>query len=170
MHRLLQNREIELVTWHRGSWQQLGAVTFGVLHPEPDERTGSDNSRSLCMMIEYAGRKVLLPGDIESPGMQQITLQTSPSCDVLMAPHHGSLAGTPRDFLRWCGARYVLISGSDRADQPAVHGVYGAEGRKVFITARQQALDLRIDVSGQLDLWHWAIDVWKPLSLEERSK
>jgi competence protein ComEC len=170
LHRLLQHREIELVTWQRGSWQQLGGATFRVLHPEPDERTGSDNSRSLCMVVEYAGRKVLLPGDIESPGMQQITLQTSPSCDVVMAPHHGSLAGTPREFLQWCGAQYVLISGSDRADQPAVHAVYGAEGRKVFITARQQAFDLRIDASGQLDLWHWLIDGWKPLSLRESSE
>jgi competence protein ComEC len=122
---------------------------------------GSDNARSVCVILEFAGRKILLPGDLESPGMEQVAMLPKPDCDVVMAPHHGSLSGDPKVFLDWCEATWVLISGSERADSPAVHAVYGASGREVYVTAREQALEVRVAWDGGMTLSHWKEMTWE---------
>jgi competence protein ComEC len=161
LHQLLQNREIELLKWNQGEELVLGDVVLKVIHPPQEQMVGSDNSRSVCVILEFAGRKILLPGDLESPGMEQVATLPTPDCDVVMAPHHGSLSGDPKMFLDWCQAKWVLISGSERADSPAVHSVYGASGRDVYLTAREHALELRVSPDGGMMLSHWNEKAWE---------
>lgn len=161
LHQLLQDREIQLLQWSHGEELVLGDVIFKVIHPPQDQMVGSDNARSVCVILEFAGRKILLPGDLESPGMEQVAMLPKPDCDVVMAPHHGSLSGDPKVFLDWCEATWVLISGSERADSPAVHAVYGASGREVYVTAREQALEVRVAWDGGMTLSHWKEMTWE---------
>jgi competence protein ComEC len=43
-------------------------VTVSVLHPPGNRRFDNDNENSLVLMIEYAGRRILLTGDLEKDG------------------------------------------------------------------------------------------------------
>jgi beta-lactamase superfamily II metal-dependent hydrolase len=66
----------------------------------PDSGEGEDiNNDSLTMMLSYRGTKVLLPGDIEGDGgndlVDEYCSSTSNSCrkldaDIIKIPHHGS--------------------------------------------------------------------------------
>lgn len=168
LHRQLQARQIGLLEWNRGDELKLGQVVLRVIHPPHGQMVGSDNARSVCMLLEYAGRKVLLPGDLESPGMEQVAQLPSPNCDVVMAPHHGSLSGNPRAFLDWCGADWVLISGSERAQSAAVLDVYGAAGREVYVTAKERALELRVMANGNMELSHWNENDWEQIRKNDK--
>ena len=71
------------------------------LHPPPaeprelaDERV-NDNSQSLVLLVEHAGRKILLPADLEAPGLEAVTQGAPVDCDVVLAPHHGSKRSDP---------------------------------------------------------------------------
>jgi competence protein ComEC len=44
-------------------------VTIDILHPPRRGVLGTDNANSITLAIEYRGRRLLLPGDLESPGL-----------------------------------------------------------------------------------------------------
>jgi competence protein ComEC len=61
-----------------------------VLHPPPRGVLGRDNANSIVLAVEFAGRRLLLTGDLESPGLDDVLAEEPYDCDVLLAPHHGS--------------------------------------------------------------------------------
>lgn len=151
---------IPMEEWSRGQRMEIGEVAIQVLHPEKTGWIGTDNAKSLCLNVEYAGRSIFLPGDLESPGTQKILQLPSLQADVLMAPHHGSLAESPEGILKWCNAGVVIISGSARANQPAVQSAYASGNRKLFITARDRAVEIRIAADGKLTMYRWDGVAW----------
>lgn len=88
-----------------------GVVELHTLHPLESGVRGSDNANSIVIEIRYQGRKILLPGDLEPPGLQDVMSEVKRDCDVLMAPHHGSLRSLPAEFCDWCTPEVVVISG-----------------------------------------------------------
>jgi hypothetical protein len=42
-----------------------------------------------------------------------------------------------------------------------VHAVYGASGREVYVTAREQALEVRVAWDGGMTLSHWKEMTWE---------
>jgi len=70
-------------------------VEIEVLHPPRRGVLGSDNANSLVLAIEYQGRRILLTGDLEAPGINDVMAELPLDCDVVMAPHHGSAASDP---------------------------------------------------------------------------
>jgi competence protein ComEC len=151
---------IAMEEWSGGQRMEIGKVGLRVLHPEKTAWIGSDNAKSLCLVVEYAGRSIFLPGDLESPGTQEILQLPSPQVDVLMAPHHGSLAESPEGILKWSHAGVVIISGSARANSPAVQSVYASDNRKLLITARDRAVEIRIAADGKLTMYRWDGVAW----------
>jgi len=90
-----------------------------VLHPPRRGVLGSDNANSIVLAIEYYGRRILLVGDLEPPGLNELLEEEPWPCDVLLARHHG---GGPVGALRdadpssrieweWCSPRFVVVSG-----------------------------------------------------------
>ncbi len=61
-----------------------------VFHPPQGGVQGRDNANSIVLGLQYGGRRILLPGDLESPGLDTLVSEASWKCDVLLAPHHGS--------------------------------------------------------------------------------
>ena len=59
-----------------------------------------DDFQSLVVAIESAGRRVLLTGALEGGALADFVEAGPGRCDVLVAPHHGSLEGLPLALAR----------------------------------------------------------------------
>jgi competence protein ComEC len=139
-------------------------VQVRVLHPLPHDAHGppaTDNANSIVLSIEFAGRRVLLPGDLEGPGLASLLQTTTAPYDVIMAPHHGSVHSQPPTFARWARPAFVIVCDQD----PSAEGLlraYAAQGARVCDTARYGALQVRITRSGRMSVRHWSSDGWSP--------
>ena len=85
-------------------------VAIEVLHPPRRGVIGNDNANSITMMVEYDDQRVLLPGDLESPGLEDLMAELPRDCDVLLAPHHGSARSDPPGFATWSTPEWVVVS------------------------------------------------------------
>jgi competence protein ComEC len=103
-------------------------------------------------MIEHAGRRVLLTGDLESPGLDDVLAEEPLDADVVLAPHHGSPRSNPGKFADWCSPEYVVVSGSkplgDEAVIESVKDSFRLRGAEVFHTAEDGCVRVEIDNRG----------------------
>jgi competence protein ComEC len=126
-----------------------------VLHPPRQGVPGSDNANSLVLVISHAGRRILLPGDLETPGLQQVMAELPLDCDVLMAPHHGSFHSAPREFTRWCTPQWVVISGGRNSESGHTLANFDGLGCQVFHTGYHGA------VIAVVDRQHVEVGTWR---------
>jgi competence protein ComEC len=129
--------------WAGDRLRTSAGVTIDVLHPPREGVIASDNANSVVLAVEYAGRRILLPGDLESPGLEEVTAELPYDCDVLLAPHHGSRRSDPPGFAAWCSPEIVVISGGVGAD-PLVRQTYEQAGARVFNTGQDGAVDVAL--------------------------
>ncbi|MFO0849305.1 MAG: ComEC/Rec2 family competence protein [Gemmataceae bacterium] len=87
-----------------------GGVELEVLHPPPAGPPGTENERSLVLHVRYAGRNLLLTGDLEKVGTAWVLDRPPVPVDVLLAPHHGSRAALPRRLVEWASPGLVVVS------------------------------------------------------------
>jgi competence protein ComEC len=124
-------------------------VRIEVLHPPRKGVIGSDNANSIVLLIEYAGKRLLLPGDLESPGLDDLLAETPLDCDIVMAPHHGSGRSNPFGFTAWCRPEHIVISGARDPDNPdeawRVRRALASTGGTVYHTAETGAVRFVID-------------------------
>jgi competence protein ComEC len=138
----------------------LDEYRLDVLHPLPAGVAGSDNANSIVLLVEYAGRRILLPGDLESPGLEDLLSEQPLDCDVVMAPHHGSAKSNPGGFAAWSDPEYVVISGGHPDDDTApVIATYAQSGAAVLHTAEAGAVRVTIDRQ-RLTVRSWRGDGW----------
>jgi competence protein ComEC len=94
------------------SWETAG-VRFTVLHPHSGWKPEtSDNARSLVLDVAFGGRHLLLTGDLEKEGLDDLVAQTPPQPppDVFLAPHHGGRSANPEWLYEWARPRLVVVS------------------------------------------------------------
>ena len=152
LHAAIKKSAVPLRALSSGNKLQAGDdVHMEVLHPTELGVIGSDNANSLVLLIEFEGRKLLLPGDLESPGMEDLLAELPIDCDIVMAPHHGSARSDPRGFANWSRPEHVVISGGrDVEDIDAIDAVkrsYGQLGSAVYHTAEQGSV--RFEISAE---------------------
>lgn len=124
-------------------------IEIEVLHPPRSGVVGRDNANSLLLAIHYAGKSILLPGDLESPGIEAVTAEQPQSFDILLAPHHGSRNSDPPGFAAWCTPTWVIVSGPRVSrDQQFTAQSYREVGAQVLHTANVGAVEFVIDGSG----------------------
>jgi competence protein ComEC len=145
-----------------GDQLSLGESTvLSVLHPAAEGVRGSDNAQSIVLAVECCGRRVLLPGDLESPGTEALLAQPAWDCDVLLAPHHGSARSNPPGFSAWCTPEWVVISGGHANDSAgSVRSGYEAAHARVFHTADDGAVRFRF-TQDSVSAFRWR-DGWAP--------
>jgi competence protein ComEC len=115
-------------------------VTIEVHHPTREGLMARDNANSLLLSVEYDGRRILLPGDLESPGIEQVIADPPLDCDILLAPHHGSPLSDPPGFAAWCSPEWVIFSGGDRDRTTLSQHSYQQAGAVVRHTAASGAI------------------------------
>jgi competence protein ComEC len=124
-------------------------VLVRVLHPESRRSSGNDNANSLVLEIVYAGRRILLTGDLEQEGLSRLLAQSPRHADVLLSPHHGSLNANTIGLADWATPNYVVVSGGHDDSHERLRAVYG-DGARVFSTAVHGATTCVITPQGAL--------------------
>jgi competence protein ComEC len=137
--------------WSGDRLRSAGGARIEVLHPPRGGVLGSDNANSIVLAIEYQGRRLLLTGDLESPGLDDVMAEEPYDCDVLLAPHHGSAFSDPPGFAGWSTPEWTVISGGWRDRPEGVADAYAARGSRVLHTATSGAVRVSI-VDGQMDV------------------
>ena len=126
-----------------------------VLHPSANDKLANDNAHSVVLSIEYAGRRILLTGDLERDGLSRLLQTESIRADVLLSPHHGSLGANTTDLARWAHPSWLAVSGDRRVNLTTLRSRFGPSV-DVLGTAESGAITFQIDSNGQLscDTFH----------------
>jgi len=100
------------------------------------------------ILIEFAGRKILLCSDIEISAQGQI-LQNHPdlNVDIIVMPHHGSKRNLIDGFAEKLGAETVIISCSQRRYATSYTP---PENIKAFYTPIDGAITIKIAGNGSI--------------------
>lgn len=82
---------------------------------------GDTNNLSCAVFLEYAGFKILFPGDLEKPGWLALLAREDFRSEllettVLVASHHGRDSGFCEELFDYCSPRAVVFS-----DKPVEH-------------------------------------------------
>ncbi|HSG73468.1 MAG TPA: DNA internalization-related competence protein ComEC/Rec2 [Planctomycetaceae bacterium] len=148
LREFLQRRGVPLRTVSAGdNWTIGNRVNVRVLHPVSEKDYDSDNAASLVLELSYAGRTILLTGDLNRTGFEE--LRRSGNCDVdcLLAPHHGSLDDNPPEFAAWAKPELVIVSSGNDTRLPSLFEVYGPG---LEHTLRSGAVTVTISARGEL--------------------
>ncbi len=122
-----------------------------VLHPPPHAMPSTSNANSLVLSVEYGGRRVLLPADLQSPGLNEVMAENPLHCDMLLVPHHGSRTSMPEQLSAWSTPTWSVISADHRYDTREVEAIYAKRGRVLHtadtgaVMARVVEQDLRVE-------------------------
>jgi len=136
----------------RGDGLSIGRFRLRVLHPgaaapRRGEKVGG-NGRSLVLMAEVFGHRLLFTGDIEAAAELHIRRRFGGrlAADVLKVAHHGSRSSTTPAFLRAVAPRLALVSVG--ANNP-----YGHPTAEVLGRLRKAGVQvLRTDLHGMVRL------------------
>jgi beta-lactamase superfamily II metal-dependent hydrolase len=85
----------------------------------PNPASGNINNHSVVSVLEYAGSKIVIPGDNEAPSWESLKnrpgfLGAIRGADILVAPHHGRESGWDREIVSLIAPSLTVIS-----DKPA---------------------------------------------------
>lgn len=126
-------------------------VELRVLHPEDEVSDMADNENSLILQINYSGRSILLTGDLEGAGLKQLLGKPPTDVDVMLSPHHGSLAANPPELAEWARPEFVVISSGAFGVADRLSFVFGDDCR-VLSTAESGAVTVGISPDGGLQV------------------
>lgn len=143
------------IVWEGDRLLADARVEMDVLHPPPGRGHDFDNANSVVLRIRFAERTILLTGDLEGAGLQRLLQHPSVPVDVLLAPHHGSLAANPPELADWAAPRYVVASAGRAGAVEALRPVYARFGR-VLSTAESGAVIAVIRSDGSLAVTEFA--------------
>jgi competence protein ComEC len=129
-------------------------VVIATLHPPRDGAGGSDNANSIVLDIQFAGRRLLLPGDLEPPGIELLMAEPPVDCDVILAPHHGSPHSSPAEFLRWCTPEWIVVSSDRRHQRGELQEIIREAGGQMLHTGEDGAVEVSLHAQG-VDVRSW---------------
>jgi competence protein ComEC len=126
-----------------------------VMHPPKRGVVGDDNANSVTVGVEYAGRRILLPGDLESPGLDDVMAEEPYHCDVLLAPHHGSRRSEPAKFAAWCTPAWVVMSSAANDEIETASYAYKQLGARILATPQFGTVRFDLHPATLMDVETW---------------
>lgn len=106
----------------RGESLAFGSLTGRALHPPGRDFSGNENARSLVLEWIYKGHRILLTGDLQGTGLEEVIKSPIAPVDLMMAPHHGSPGSLGESFLNWAAPGIMIAIQGENAPQvsPAI--------------------------------------------------
>ena len=138
-------------------------VELTILQPPVGGHRGSDNANSLVLEVVYAGRRILLTGDLEGPGLHELLRQPARPVDVMLSPHHGSQKANTVALANWASPRWVIVSGGRRDGGDKLRRIYGPQS-KLLSTYDYGTVTCRIDPRGGTRMTAFSAPRWTPLA------
>jgi len=114
----------------------------------------SDNDSSAVILLEFGGKRILLCSDIEEFAQEKLVeLYPELNADVVVAPHHGSPTTLSDGFLEAVGAEsFDIICSCSERQYKRQEEIKLCTGGRVYYTARDGAVTVRIDKQGNTDV------------------
>lgn len=109
MLRLAKKTETGVFLLSKGRKMKGSDFFLEVLHPKKGS-TLSKNAASIVMQGKVLGYRVLLTGDVENEGEEEVQKEGIRDADVLKAGHHGSKNATSDAFLRIVKPELTVLS------------------------------------------------------------
>ncbi|MEM9701842.1 MAG: ComEC/Rec2 family competence protein, partial [Planctomycetota bacterium] len=146
-------RQTPVARLSAGQTRTAGEAAMTILHPRRRlDASSSDNDRSVVLLIEFAGRRALLLGDLEGVPQHQLTRQYleryGPGVDLLLAPHHGGRRANPPSLALALQPKVVAVSGAQHADPDFLAGSY--PDAQLLLTAEVGAVTVTIWPDGRM--------------------
>ena len=143
---VIERRGVAVRTVRAGDQLSAGDVQIDVLHPTAEGPIGVENVRSLVLFVRHRGHSILLTGDVEGPGIDQLIARTAPKTDVLLTPHHGAAA--PAEAIAdWAKPRLV-VSSQGRNDLGKAEAVFKKRNVPYWPTWPNGAITIRSHSTG----------------------
>ncbi|MCF8024038.1 MAG: DNA internalization-related competence protein ComEC/Rec2 [Desulfobacteraceae bacterium] len=142
--------------------QLVNEVKIGILHPGAEPRKTSANfaganNYSIVLRVQYRGKSVLFPGDIEKRAESEIvsTHATRAASDILIAPHHGSKSSSSKNFINTVDPDTVIISArKSRLGPPSQEIIdrYKQMDCRILRTDKNGAVRIIVDREGTMKI------------------
>lgn len=130
-----------------GEVRRAGDLTIEILHPSDKTRGQSENERSLVLRLTHRSHSIVLTGDLEKAGAQEVYRGPRIQADVLMAPHHGSKGAFSVETLDWANPKLIVASRGDRTRASAIEPT-DTHGVRLWETPTQGAIVVRSSKNG----------------------
>jgi competence protein ComEC len=142
----IERRGVAVRTVRAGDQLAAGDVQIDVLHPTAEGPYGVENVRSMVLLVRHRGHSILLTGDVEGAGVEQLTSRSPQKADVLLTPHHGAAA--PAEVIAdWAKPRLV-VSSQGRNDLGKADAVFKKRGVPYWPTWPNGAVTIRSHSTG----------------------
>ncbi|THJ04521.1 DUF4131 domain-containing protein [Nocardioides sp.] len=159
VRRTTRRAGVPLTTAAYGVTRRYGDTTVQVVHPDIAGPVGgagdgsSANDASVVLLVEAAGVRMLLTGDLEPPGQARLAgLLRDLDVDVLKVPHHGS-AHQDDDWLASLRPELAVVSvGADNDyghPAPGLLATLEAAGAEVLRTDESGDIAILVDERGR---------------------
>ena len=141
---------VPLRTVKAGDRLSAGDVAIEVLHPPLEEIGDNEDERSLVLRVTYAGRSLLLLGDLREEGQRRLLALPPLAVDVLQSPHHGSAAANTEALAQWARPKVVISSQGPPRTTADVAKPYRAVGADFLPTWQHGAVTVRFHGTGMV--------------------
>ncbi len=152
LRQILSEKKIRMVCpspgWTRTAHQAPGTLWTFV----PNQGDDNLNNRSLVLLAKDETDAVLLPGDLEEKGIQQLLAEPLPHpVNLLKYPHHGSRKSHPELLLNYIAPQHVFASlgAGNRHGFPHPEVISALQARNIAIWRTDLHGSLQFTTSGE---------------------
>ncbi len=122
-----------------------------ILWPPPNDPTLSSNDSAVVAQLRYAGKSILITGDIQEVAENDLLKSSEPlHADVLIAPHHGSSESSTADFVHAVDPSIIISSNDHKLSGKQQRFEHLIGNAQLYRTNRCGAITIHISSKGDI--------------------
>jgi competence protein ComEC len=145
---VLQRMRIPVRKLKEGDQLDYESVHVKLLHPSGFLPEGPENLRSLVFVTEFLGHRILMTGDVEKTGIEELLRKQPESVDLLQVPHHGSGSIPHERLLSWAKPKLAIISREDGPIPEVTQKAYHTAKVPILLTSRAGCISIKFNQTG----------------------